>query len=118
MYQPHPADWSSNLDDFEKFRYIVNYFTRMRFLTSNNKLELNTKSAVTDSQTLTPWFNHPNIAKTKHDIIFGHWAALEGLTGNPQVHALDTGCVWGNSMTLMELSTKKIITEKSYLSSK
>ena len=118
MYQPHPAKWSSNLDDFEKFRYIVNYFTRMRFLTSDNKLELNAKGAITDSQTLTPWFNHPNIAKTKHDIIFGHWAALEGRTDNPRVHALDTGCVWGNTMTLMELSTKKIIVEKSHLSSK
>ena len=118
MYQPHPAEWSSNLDDFEKFRYIVNYFTRMRFLTSDNKLELNAKGAITDSQTLRPWFNHPNIASTKHDIIFGHWAALEGRTGNPRVHALDTGCVWGNTMTLMQLNDKKLITEKSLLLSK
>ena len=41
----------------------------MRFLTSDNKLELNAKGAITDSETLTPWFNHPNIAKSKHDII-------------------------------------------------
>ncbi|TMP07139.1 symmetrical bis(5'-nucleosyl)-tetraphosphatase [Pseudoalteromonas sp. S3178] len=118
MYQPHPGKFSSELDDFEKFRYIVNYFTRMRFLTANNQLELNAKGAITDSRELTPWFKHPNIVNAKHDIIFGHWAALEGKTANPCIHALDTGCVWGGSMTLMELSNKKLIVEKSHLLSK
>ncbi|GAB0111548.1 symmetrical bis(5'-nucleosyl)-tetraphosphatase [Pseudoalteromonas distincta] len=118
MYQAHPVEWSSKLDDFEKFRYIVNYFTRMRFLTKENKLELNTKSAITNNDELTPWFKHPNINRIEHSIIFGHWAALEGKTDNKNIYALDTGCVWGNAMTLMELENKKIIAEKSHLLSK
>jgi bis(5'-nucleosyl)-tetraphosphatase (symmetrical) len=118
MYQPHPRKWSSELDDFEKFRYIVNYFTRMRFVTADNKLELNAKGATTDNIELTAWFNHPNIINIQHDIIFGHWAALKGNTRHKHVHALDTGCVWGNEMTLMELSKKQKIVEKSHLSSK
>lgn len=118
MYQPHPIAWSSALDEFEKFRYIVNYFTRMRFLTHENKLELNAKGAITQSNTLIPWFCHPNIDNAKQNIIFGHWAALKGETGYKHVHALDTGCVWGDSMTLMELANKKRITEKSHLLSK
>ncbi|WP_024611159.1 symmetrical bis(5'-nucleosyl)-tetraphosphatase [Pseudoalteromonas sp. TB64] len=118
MYQPHPAMWSNELDCFEKFRYIVNYFTRMRFLTQNNKLELIAKGAINKNNELTPWFCHPNIRTSTHDIIFGHWAALEGSTGFKHVHALDTGCVWGNTMSLMELTNKKVITEKSHLLSK
>jgi bis(5'-nucleosyl)-tetraphosphatase (symmetrical) len=38
-------------------------------------------------------------------IIFGHWAALEGRCDEPDVFALDTGCVWGGSMTLMNVDT-------------
>ncbi|ALQ07036.1 MULTISPECIES: symmetrical bis(5'-nucleosyl)-tetraphosphatase [Pseudoalteromonas] len=118
MYKPHPVKWHNDLDDFEKFRYIVNYFTRMRFLTSNNQLELSAKGATINNNELTPWFMHPNILNIKQDIIFGHWAALEGNTNHKCVHALDTGCVWGNSMTLMKLPSKQKIVEKSHLLSK
>ena len=56
MYSPHPKKWSTTLNDYEKFRYIVNYFTRMRFLTHDHKLDLNAKGAIADSKILTPWF--------------------------------------------------------------
>ena len=36
-------------------------------------------------------------------IIFGHRASLEGMTDDPKVIGLDTGCVWGNAMTFYEL---------------
>jgi len=84
----------------------------MRFLTRNNMLDLNAKGAIADSNSLTPWFMHPNIAILKNEIVFGHWASLEGKTGVNHVHALDTGCVWGNGMTLMELKTKNLFIEK------
>lgn len=116
MYQPHPNMKLDALDDFEKFRYIVNYFTRMRFLTADNKLELNTKGVVPNDKELKPWFTHKNILKSNHDIIFGHWAALEGKINNKRVYALDTGCVWGNFMTLMNINNKLKVTEKSHSS--
>ncbi|MCW1718613.1 symmetrical bis(5'-nucleosyl)-tetraphosphatase [Pseudoalteromonas sp. A3] len=118
MYQPHPAIWHDDLNEFDKFRYIVNYFTRMRFLTSNNTLELSAKGAISDNKTLTAWFTHPNIKALENNLIFGHWAALEGVTQLNHIHALDTGCVWGGALTMMNLQTKQKIVEKPTLLSK
>ena len=38
-------------------------------------------------------------------MVFGHWAALEGQTESTRYFGLDTGCVWGGKLTLMNLDT-------------
>lgn len=53
---------------------------------------------------LKPWFD------LRHDdkiIIFGHWAAL-GLYKKENYYCLDSGCGWGNKLTALRLSDKKI----------
>ncbi len=114
MYDPHPLLWQANLSSEAKFRYIVNYFTRMRFVNLTGELDLANKTSISEDNSIIPWFEHPSISKLKQDIIFGHWAALEGNVDNPNIHALDTGCVWGGAMTLMELSTKSYFIENSH----
>lgn len=115
MYMPHPTNNINKQSSQERFRYIVNYFTRMRFLNANNQLDLSAKGKIDDSNTLMPWFAHHNLKGINFEIMFGHWAALEGITQNKNVHALDTGCVWGGVMTLIELSSKQRFTENSHL---
>ncbi len=59
---------------------------------------------------LTPWFRHPERRSAKARILCGHWAAL-GLHQEANVSALDTGCVWGGTLTAIRLSDGKIIQE-------
>ncbi|AZC21137.1 symmetrical bis(5'-nucleosyl)-tetraphosphatase [Pseudomonas sp. CMR5c] len=106
MYGNDPAKWDSELKGVTRLRVITNYFTRMRFCTSEGKLDLKTKEGLdTAPAGYAPWFSHKERKTRELKIIFGHWAALEGQCNEPGVFALDSGCVWGGSMTLMNVDT-------------
>ncbi len=49
-----------------------------------------------------PWFDWPHRKPVPATVIFGHWAAL-GFMQRPGLLALDTGCVWGQSLTAVRL---------------
>jgi bis(5'-nucleosyl)-tetraphosphatase (symmetrical) len=44
-----------------------------------------------------PWFAHW-MGREARTLVFGHWARL-GLVNRPGLRGLDTGCVWGGSLT-------------------
>ncbi|GGB52130.1 bis(5'-nucleosyl)-tetraphosphatase, symmetrical [Oceanisphaera marina] len=101
MYGNEPDFWRSDLSDLEQLRFTINSFTRMRLCHKDGRLDLAHKATLSQApEHLTPWFT----LRDDHQdppLIFGHWAALEGQCEVPGVHALDTGCVWGGSMTLL-----------------
>ena len=110
MYGNKPDIWHDNLDSFDRWRCITNYFTRMRFCDANGRLDLTCKTGIGDTpEGLAPWFLQPNRAASNHKILFGHWAALEGQTGNAEnVFALDTGCVWGGKLSALRLEDERL----------
>ena len=60
-----------------------------------------------------PWFNQTHVKlKDKQNIVFGHWAALNGKTGLKNIIGLDTGCVWGKKLTAIRLEDKKLFQVK------
>ncbi|MGY4490986.1 symmetrical bis(5'-nucleosyl)-tetraphosphatase [Pseudomonas sp. TE3610] len=106
MYGNEPAKWNNNLTGVDRLRVITNYFTRMRFCTAQGKLELKGKEGADSAPPgYKPWFSFRERRTRGLKIIFGHWAALEGKCDVPGVFALDTGCVWGGAMTLMNVDT-------------
>lgn len=101
MYGDQPDAWHEGLLGIERYRYIINSFTRMRFCHLDGRLDFKCKLGPDESTPgLRPWFE----LRTRRDedpiLVFGHWAALMGNTGRDHIKALDTGCVWGNSLTL------------------
>ncbi|QTL35458.1 symmetrical bis(5'-nucleosyl)-tetraphosphatase [Pseudoalteromonas viridis] len=96
-------------DEQSRFNTIINVFTRMRFLTSQWHLDFDNKGTLDDAGELRPWFTHPRFLDDPNRYLFGHWAALQGITNTPNVTALDTGCVWGGPMTLLDLDSNEQI---------
>ncbi|WP_183165047.1 symmetrical bis(5'-nucleosyl)-tetraphosphatase [Azomonas macrocytogenes] len=110
MYGNQPVKWNKALVGIERLRIITNYFTRMRFCQADGTLDLVAKEGIdTAPEGFTPWFSHPNRKSRGHRLLFGHWAALEGHCDEPDVYALDTGCVWGNALTLMNLDNNETL---------
>ncbi|MDY6798575.1 MAG: symmetrical bis(5'-nucleosyl)-tetraphosphatase [Pseudomonadota bacterium] len=104
MYGNEPARWSDDLSGMDRWRMITNYFTRMRFIATDGTLELAAKESADQApEGYAPWFTYdrPDDAQ----IVFGHWAALEGVTHDDRFAALDTGCVWGGRLTMMNLDS-------------
>ena len=67
-------------------------------------LELAAKETVDSApEGFEPWFYFPRNDDVR--VVFGHWAALEGKTGSDRFIGLDTGCVWGGALTMMNLDT-------------
>lgn len=100
MYGNEPAKLSPDLAGMVKLRVITNYLTRMRFCRTTGDLELNSKTDVAP-EGHAPWFSFDRPDDVK--IVFGHWAAIEGVTNSDQFIAIDTGCVWGRQLTAVRL---------------
>jgi len=110
MYGNDPFVWGDSLSGLTRLRVITNYLTRMRYCTRKGKLDLVSKGPkpIPDAlagKKVAPWFSHKSRLTRGETIIFGHWASLEGMTDDPHVIGLDTGCVWGNALTAYALET-------------
>lgn len=105
MYGDSPGSWSNTLRGMDRLRLITNYFTRMRFIGITGELDLKTKEGCEQAPPgVRPWFVYPRKTEdAQRRFLFGHWAALEGKTGKDAFEALDTGCVWGGSLTMKRL---------------
>nr|WP_299243123.1 symmetrical bis(5'-nucleosyl)-tetraphosphatase [uncultured Halomonas sp.] len=114
MYGNSPSRWDESLDGIDRLRMIVNAFTRMRFIAADGTLDFDAKEGLGSAPSgFHPWFTYPR-SDDPH-ILFGHWAALQGQTPATAVRAeaLDTGCVWGGSLTALNLDHGQRVSEPS-----
>jgi len=109
LYGDDPGPWSQQLDGWERLRFIVNCFTRMRYCRRDGTIDLKEKgSPGAQHSSLFPWFALREQLGDKCDIIFGHWSAL-GHYCRGGFYGLDTGCVWGGALTALRVDQPRVV---------
>ncbi|MFK8051565.1 MAG: symmetrical bis(5'-nucleosyl)-tetraphosphatase [Woeseiaceae bacterium] len=102
LYGDKPALWHGDLTGITRWRYIINVFTRMRMLTRKGGLDLKTKGTPESAgEQAHAWYCVPH-KRGDTEVIFGHWSAV-GYFRRHGVVSLDTGCVWGRSLTAIRI---------------
>ncbi|MEO5699966.1 MAG: symmetrical bis(5'-nucleosyl)-tetraphosphatase [Casimicrobiaceae bacterium] len=108
MYGDTPHAWRDDLEGVDRLRVIVNVCTRLRFCSANGAMEFKEKRGREHAPDGTlAWFDHPYRGWAGTHIVCGHWSTL-GLTLEPDVSMLDTGCVWGGPLTAMRLPDRRV----------
>ncbi len=104
MYGDEPSRWDESLTGMDRLRFIGNCFTRLRYVDADGRLALRAKGSPekASKKSLIPWFDAEQARWHGPRIVFGHWSTL-GYFSNAHVTGLDTGCVWGGSLTALQL---------------
>ena len=107
MYGNEPDKWRRSLSGLDRLRFITNAFTRMRYCRRGGRLDFSdTGPPGTQAPSLAPWFTLRDAGADGVRIVFGHWATLQveaALSRDLHVRHVDTGCVWGGSLTALRL---------------
>lgn len=105
MYGSDPWSWQDNYAGKARIKFIIDAFTRMRFVDACGTLDFRAKTTLDKApEGFMPWFTHPALDHTS-TLLFGHWAALTGSTGKARIEALDTGYIWGGQLTMLNLDS-------------
>jgi len=108
LYGDDPHAWRDDLEGFDRLRAIVNALTRLRFCTSDGRMEFREKRGAAHAPPgFAPWFLHEPRRSASSLVICGHWSTL-GLVLAPNVLMLDSGCLWGGPLTAMRLSDRRV----------
>lgn len=103
MYGDQPDKWSDSLKGMDRLRFAINALTRLRVCTREGRVDLKMKGGAKDIRApFKPWFEWDHRESGDVRVIFGHWSALGFVRGHGVV-GLDTGCVWGGSLTAIDI---------------
>jgi len=111
MWGSEPAAWRDDLVGWDRLRVVVNAMTRMRYVTFAGAMELRASGAKAPPGQgpvgCVPWFAAPHRASAGQLIVCGHWSAL-GYHEQPDLLAIDTGCLWGGALTAVRLEDRRV----------
>jgi bis(5'-nucleosyl)-tetraphosphatase (symmetrical) len=106
MYGDEPDRWSADLARKDRLRFTINVLTRLRVCTVDGRVDLKWKGKPPPNSPYQPWFDIETRESRDARVIFGHWSAL-GVVQRNGVVGLDSGCVWGGSLTAFDLDTDR-----------
>jgi bis(5'-nucleosyl)-tetraphosphatase (symmetrical) len=96
--KPRPR-WRASIGGDERIAAAVSVFTRARVVGPDGEPELGfTGPPEAAPDGCKPWFEGSDIVERGMRVVFGHWAQL-GLHRSGGALCLDSGCVYGGSLT-------------------
>ncbi len=106
LYGSGPETWDEALAGWDRLRVLVNAMTRMRFCTTDGRMNVRAKGREAPAG-YRPWFE-ARPARAEPAIICGHWSTL-GLKLTERLAALDSGCVWGGTLSALRLDDRTLV---------
>lgn len=107
LYRGHSPRWDPTLTGDERLASITRIFTKLRTCTPSGDLSGFSGPPEEAPSGYLPWFRVPNRKNSDTTVICGHWAAL-GLHIEPNLLAIDSGCVWGRELTAVRLEDRRV----------
>ena len=103
------SKFSKKMSRIDRIIFFANALTRIRACNHKGEIDFNFKGRINEiPKKLNAWFNFENsFISGNSQLIFGHWAAIKGKTKKKDIFGLDTGCVWGDKLTIMRLEDNK-----------
>jgi bis(5'-nucleosyl)-tetraphosphatase (symmetrical) len=106
FHGPTPQ-WDSAITGAERLVSITRVLTRLRTCTPTGEMSGFSGPPEQAPAGYLPWFRIPNRKNADATVICGHWAAL-GLHIEPNLLAIDSGCVWGKELSAVRLEDRQI----------
>lgn len=99
LYGNEPSLWTPGLSPEDRRRFTINALTRMRYVDAAGRLDFEYNGPPgSQPADLRPWYETCDVGDVH--VVFGHWASL-GLVRMPGLTCIDTGCVWGRTLTAL-----------------
>lgn len=112
-YAHQDTKWRNDLSGFERQALALHAFVHMRVCANASTMRFGFTGIPEDAPRGTkPWYSIKGRANTDHTILFGHWSAL-GLRAFAGCVALDSGCIWGGSLSAYRVEDGAIFVEPS-----
>jgi bis(5'-nucleosyl)-tetraphosphatase (symmetrical) len=107
--------WTPGLGKRERTRFALAALTRIRTVVAPDRMDPEFSGGPEEApKGRRPWFDlWPDAGgASAPDVVvaFGHWAAL-GLRLERRTLGLDSGCVWGRSLTALRLEDRAVVDE-------
>lgn len=109
LFRDRRRVWHEDLTGMKRRAMITHVLTRIRYCDAAGKLNLSaTGPPGTQPAGYLPWFKHKHRLTRNVMIAFGHWASL-GIRVRKRYVALDSGCVWGGSLSAWRAEDGELI---------
>jgi bis(5'-nucleosyl)-tetraphosphatase (symmetrical) len=103
--------WRPELDGDERLAAAAAIFTRLRMIGSDGQARLAFNGSPDDApKGWRPWFATSAVLHQGYALLFGHWAQL-GFHRVRDFACLDSGCVYGGSLTALRLTDGRVVHE-------